>query len=76
MPVLQKIQPMLVLLWPGYRAHSKKMMAFNAMAAESVEDRQRKPSERNDILDNLFALNGEKPEFTIEEIFNDSFDAL
>ncbi|OAL17876.1 hypothetical protein AYO22_11220 [Fonsecaea multimorphosa] len=68
--------PLMVWLWPGYRAHSKKMVTFNEMAAKCVHDRQQNPSGRDDILNHLFALNAERPDFTIEEIFNDSFDAL
>lgn len=76
MPVLQRVDPLLMFLWPGYGAHHRKMLRFNAMAAKCVGDRQRDPSGRNDILSYLFALSKEKPEFTVEEIFNDSFDAL
>ena len=76
MPILQKMQPLLILLWPSFRAHSTKMITFNEMAAKWDKDREEKPSGRNDILSFLFALHEAKPEFTIEEIFNDSFDAL
>jgi hypothetical protein len=76
MPILQKFQPLMIWLWPGFHAHFRKMVTYNEMAAKCVLDRQQRPSGRQDILNYLFALNAERPDFTVEEIFNDSFDAL
>lgn len=52
------------------------MITYNEMAAKHVFDRQQQPSEREDILSYLFALNKKRPDFTVDEIYNDSFDAL